>query len=185
MRITVHNIIQDDNPLIRKKSMEVSLPLSKEDESFAFAMHEYVKDSTDEDLALKYELAPAVGLAAIQVGVEKRILAIVIANEDDSLQEYILVNPKIISHSSQYSYLVGGEGCLSVEVKRDGEIYRHARITVQAYDVLQKKKVTIRAKGYLAIVMQHEMDHFDGILYYDRLETTLTKEEMMDALAIE
>lgn len=185
MRITINDIIQDDHPMIREKSELVSFPLSQEDEQLGLSMHEYVRDSTNEVLAETYNLSPAVGLAAIQVGVKKRILTVVIEQADETVIQYTLINPKIISYSSQYAYLVGGEGCLSVANKHEGNVYRPARIRVQAFDLLTKENITIKAKGYFAIVLQHELDHLDGILYYDHIGKALSEKEKLEAIAIE
>lgn len=183
MRITAKNIIPDTNELIRQKSNDVRFPLNKEDEQLIKAMHQYVDDSTDPELSEKYDLKPAVGLAAIQVGELKKMIAIVI-NYDDEKVEYVLINPKIISHSTQYAYLAGGEGCLSVLDTHEGIVPRHARITVKAYDYLQQKEVQFRAKGYEAIVLQHEIDHLNGILFYDHIGT-VSDAQLADALVID
>lgn len=170
MQINNSNIIDDTNPLVREKSLDVTLPLSKEDEELALSMLEYVKDSTDEEKAKERDLTPAVGLAAIQLGIKKKILAIALRDEDGGFEcEYALVNPKIISYSLENAYLKGGEGCLSVKKTHEGYIKRHARIKVKAYDAIAKKEILIKARDYLAIVFQHEIDHFSGILYYDHI----------------
>ena len=65
--------------------------------------------------------------------------------------------------------LASGEGCLSVEDEHQGLVPRHARITVKAYDILKQEVVEFRANGYLAVVLQHEIDHLNGILFYDRI----------------
>lgn len=184
MRINIHNIIDDENPIIREKSKNVTLPLSDEDRDTLTEMLNYVIDSTDDELAEKYELKPAVGIAAIQIGIPKKMLAIVI-EEEDRIIEYALVNPKVISHSAQYAYLKTGEGCLSVKDFHEGYVPRHARITVEAYDMLQDKVIRIRAKGYEAIVLQHEMDHFDGRLYYDHINKENPFTHIKDAMVIE
>ena len=82
----------------------------------------------------------------------------------------MLVNPKIISSSMQKAYLENGEGCLSVENAHEGYVVRSARVTVKAFDLIQNKEITIRARGYLAIVLQHEIDHFSGVLFYDHID---------------
>ena len=170
MQINNSNIIDDTNPLVREKSLNVELPLSKEDEELVLSMLEYVKDSTDEEKAKERNLTPAVGLAAIQLGIKKKMLAIAIRDEDGGFEcEYALVNPKIVSYSVENAYLKGGEGCLSVKQAHEGYIKRHARIKVKAYDALSNKEVVIRASDYLSIVFQHEIDHFSGILYYDHI----------------
>lgn len=78
-------------------------------------------------------------------------------------------NPKIISHSVEKAYLVSGEGCLSVDEDIPGYVPRYARITVEAYDE-EGKKLRLRLKEYAAIVFQHEIDHLNGILFYDHID---------------
>ena len=171
MKFTNENIVTDHNPLIREVSEEVKLPLSNEDKEILNGLYTYVKNSTDEEIAKRDNLSPAVGLAAIQVGIKKKMLAVVVDQYDknDNLIKYqfALANPKIVSSSVQKACLKNGEGCLSVPVLHQGHVYRSARIRVKAYDLLQDKIVTIRARGYLAIVLQHEIDHLSGKLYYD------------------
>ncbi len=185
MRITNKDIIKDTSSLIREKSNEVTLPLSKEDKKILRQLLTYVQDSTDPDLAEKYNLRPAVGIAAPQVGIMKKLLAIVIYDKDDNPIEYALANAKIISHSQQQAYLKGGEGCLSVEKTHSGYVPRYARITVEGYDLIQDKEIRIRAKGYEAIVLQHEIDHFFGTLYYDHINKENPFKEIDDAIIIE
>lgn len=174
MLINNDTIIKDTNPLIREHSEDVKLPLSAEDESLLKDMFQYVKDSTDEEKAQKYNLRPAVGISAIQLGIKKKLTAIIVQdidkNENTIRYEFMLVNPKIISSSVQKAYLKQGEGCLSVEDEHEGFVPRSARIKVVGYDLLQNKEITIRARGYLAIVLQHEIDHFSGILFYDKID---------------
>ena len=67
-------------------------------------------------------------------------------------------------------YLENGEGCLSVKDEHPGHVFRHARIKVRGYDLIQDKNVTISAEGYFAIALQHEIDHLSGILFYDRID---------------
>ena len=170
MLINKDTIIKDDNPLIREKSLDVSLPLSKEDEELVLQMLQYVIDSTDEEKAKELNLAPAVGISAIQLGINKKLTAIALKNENDEIiYQYALVNPKIVSYSVEKAYLKSGEGCLSVPENHEGYVYRAARIKVKAYDALTKQDVEIKAKDYLAIVFQHELDHFKGVLYYDHI----------------
>lgn len=173
MLINNDTIVKDSDPIVRTKSKEVSLPLSEEDASLLREMLQYVKDSTDEEKAEKYNLRPAVGISAIQVGVPKRLTAIVVDEVDKNGQEihheFMLANPKIISESTQVAYLSTGEGCLSVVQDHPGYVPRKARVTVEGYDLVRDQKIHIRARGYLAIVLQHELDHFEGKLFYDRI----------------
>lgn len=185
MKLNYDNVVKDDNPILREKSEPVKLPLSSEDKELLTAMLTYVKNSVDPELAESENLRPAVGIAAIQLGIKKQMIAVAIQEEDESFLEYALVNPKIISHSVQNTYLKNGEGCLSVEDLHEGYVYRHARITVKAYDLLQDKEVKIRAKEYVAIVLQHEIDHLSGTLYYDHINKENPFKEDPEALVIE
>ena len=172
MKITNKNIIKDNvNPLIREKSVDVKLPLSDEDSELLTGLLTYVQNSTNPVLAKRDDLSPAVGIAAIQVGVKKKMLAVVLRDENDKIiYQYALANPKIISYSVEPAFLPGGEGCLSVAGVHEGYVYRHRRIKVKAYDMLQDKEVVIKASDYLAIVLQHEIDHLSGILFYDHID---------------
>lgn len=168
-----YNIVLDNEPLLRAKNAEVSIPLNEEDQAIIDNMLKYVTDSLDEEKQEKYKLKPAVGLAAPQVGFNKRMFVVRLETlEDDDIivEQYALVNPRIVTHSEQLSFLGSGEGCLSVEDVHEGNVYRHARVTIEAYDALKKEYITIRARGFLAIAMQHEYDHLEGILFYDRID---------------
>lgn len=188
--ILMKDIIDDTNPLIREISEPVSLPLSDEDQQLALEMYEYLKNSQDEDLSEKYQLRPGVGLAAIQLGIKKRMCAILVYDFDDEgniIDEtsYVLVNPKIISYSERKAYLKDGEGCLSVLTEHQGYVPRHHKITVTAYDALTKQDIRIVVRGYLAIVFQHEFDHFDGRLFYDRIDKKYPFKPIPNAVEIE
>lgn len=181
-------IIKDSDSLIRQKSKPVSLPLSKEDEQLLRDMYKYVEDSTDEEKAEKENLRPAVGISAIQVGVPKQMTAIIVNMQDkdgnDISYRYMLVNPKIVSNSVQKAYLKSGEGCLSVEKEHEGYVVRSARVTVKAFDLVTNSDITIRARGYLAIVLQHEIDHFSGKLFYDYIDAKDPFPTINDAIEI-
>ena len=170
MLINNDTIIKDDNPLIRRKSEDVVLPLKDEDRDLLMQMLKYVDDSTVPEIAEKENLRPAVGISAIQIGVPKKMTAIIIKDDEgNKLCEYALVNPKIISNSVEKACLSSGEGCLSVVEEHEGLVYRSLRVKVKAYDALKDENIIIKAEGYLAIVLQHELDHFKGILFYDRI----------------
>jgi len=188
MLINNDTIIKDENPLIREISEPVSLPLSDEDKQLLQEMFQYVKDSTDEEKAAKYNLRPAVGISAIQVGVKKQLTAVIVDDYDKNGNpehfEFMLANPRIVSRSMQSAYLSGGEGCLSVVDDHMGHVVRSARVTVKAFDLIQNKDITIRARGYLAIVLQHEIDHFSGTLFYDHIDKKNPNKEIPGALVI-
>ncbi|MDO4466176.1 MAG: peptide deformylase [Bacillota bacterium] len=177
MVLTSKDIILDTDPRIRQKSEKVTLPLSDEDKELLYAMRDYVENSQDDELCEQMGLQPSVGIAAIQLGIPKQMIAIVVEDEN-GLHEVALANPRIVSESVQNAYLENGEGCLSVKDEHPGHVFRHARIKVKAYDLLQDKNVTISASGYFAIVLQHEIDHLSGKLFYDRIdENDLWKED--------
>lgn len=188
--ITMKDIINDNDPLIRKISEPVDLPLSKEDEQLLLDMHEFVVNSQDEEMSKKYDLRPAVGIAAVQLGILKRMCAIHIPTYDYDgnlikCDQYALANPRIVSHTEKKSYLADGEGCLSVEKDVPGFVPRYAKVTIKGYDALTKEDVTIVARGYLAICLQHELDHFDGKLFYDHINKLAPKKPIENALVIE
>lgn len=109
--------------------------------------------------------APGVGLAAIQVGVPRRLLVIDVSGEDDPPQPLALINPRILSQSEELR--MHEEGCLSIPDVRV-EIDRPARIKV-AYIDRDGKPRELDADGLLATAIQHEMDHLDGRLIIDFL----------------
>ena len=183
MKIKNDMIILDSDPLIRTKSEPVTLPLTKEDEELLQAMITYVRNSQDEEIAEKEGLRPAVGIAAIQLGTPKQLIAVSVPTENGS-DEFALANPKIIAESVQNAYLAQGEGCLSVLEEHEGLVYRHARITVTGYDLLRKETIRVRASGYTAICLQHEIDHLSGTLFYDHINKSDPWKEDPEAMVI-
>lgn len=176
--LTLNNehIVKDTDTRLRNKSEPVVLPLSKEDRDVLEAMLTYVRRSTNPKWAEEENLSPAVGLAAPQVGVFKRMLVAIVeeeVGEDQYIKrEFALVNPKIVSHSEQRCMLANGEACLSVDEIHEGLVPRHARMKVKAYDLLADREVEFRVSGYTGIVLQHEIDHLNGVLYYDHINPT-------------
>ena len=161
-------LVKDNNPRIRKKSEEVPLPLSKEDQEILDSMFDYLVRSQDEEYATKHNIRAGVGLAAIQAGFAKRMF-VIYYQKGEQIVQYKLVNPKIIETSVKKTALKDGEGCLSVDKEHHGYVHRYYKIVMKAYDDLQGKEVTITASGYDAIVLQHEYDHLNGILFYDHI----------------
>lgn len=188
MLINNDTILKDDDPKLRQKSQPVKLPLSEEDKQLLNELYTYVKESTDETLAEQKNLRPAVGISAIQVGVPKQLTAVIVKeydkNENEVTHQYMLANPRIMSSSVQKAYLESGEGCLSVVEDHPGYVVRSARVTVRGYDLITDQEVTIRARGYLAIVLQHELDHFKGKLFYDYINEKNPFPKISDALVI-
>jgi peptide deformylase len=167
--ITMNDIIRDGHPTLRKVAEEVTLPASKEDQEILNSLLEYVISSQNAELSLQFGLRPGIGLAAPQINVSKRMIAVHVKDEKDNLYSYALFNPKIISHSVEQTYLTSGEGCLSVDEPIEGYVPRYARITVKGYD-MEGKEIKLRLKGLPAIVFQHEIDHLNGIMFYDHID---------------
>ena len=184
MFIDSKNILLDSDPILREKATSVSMPLSDEDKEILQALLDYVRNSQDEDFCEKYSVRPSVGIAAPQIGVSKKMLAISIKNKDNQPLEFALVNPKIIANSTRKTYLENGESCLSVATDVEGVVLRHNRITVRAFNFLTDKVEEIKLKGYPAIVMQHEIDHLKGILYYDHINKINPWHKPEDAISI-
>ena len=170
-------IVKDNNPKIRKKSEEVPLPLSKEDREILDSMFDYLVKSQDDEYASKHNIRPGVGMAAIQAGFLKRMFVIYYQKENSTVQ-YKLVNPKIIETSIRKAALSNGEGCLSVDNEHEGLVHRYYKIVMKAYDALQDKDIVITATGYDAIVLQHEYDHLNGILFYDHIDKTKPQQQL-------
>lgn len=162
------DIIRDGHPVLREKAEEVVLPPSKEDVQLLNDMITFVKNSQDEELAEQYKLRSGVGIAAPQLGVSKRLITVHFEDFHSKLHSYSLINPRIVSHSVEKAYLAGGEGCLSVDRNIEGFVVRYARITVKAFDI-EGNPIKLRLKDYAAIVMQHEIDHLNGIMFYDHI----------------
>lgn len=167
--ILMKDIVRDGHEALRNKSEKVNLPLHYDDIELLDQMLEFIQNSQNDEVAEKYNLRPGVGLAAPQLGINKQMF-VVHFTYDDQLYSYQLVNPKIISHSVEKSYLGGGEGCLSVDEDIEGYVVRHKRITVRAHNK-DGEQVKIRLRGYPAIVVQHEIDHLDGIMFYDYIDS--------------
>ena len=172
-------IVKDSNPIMKKKSLPVSLPLSVEDKKTLDDMLEYLKLSQDEEYSQKHNIRPGIGLAAIQIGLLKRMF-VVYYEKEDQVVEYQLVNPKIIEYSLRKCALKDGEGCLSVDGEHPGYAHRYYKIKMEAYDALQDKNIIITARGFDAIVLQHEYDHLDGLFFYNRIDQNKPDQVLMN-----
>lgn len=160
------DILDEKNKLLRQKSKEVTFPLSEEDKNNINLMLEYLTNSQIDELAKKYDLRPGTGMAAVQIGALKRYITIVVEVDEGKFEQYVVINPKIVSNSMEKIYIEAGEGCLSVNRETEGIVPRYARVTIEGYD-MEGKKIKIRAREDLAIIFQHEIDHLNGILFTD------------------
>ena len=162
------DIIRDGHPCLRNIAEEVIIPASEEEKKILRSMMEYLVNSQNPEMAEQYNLRGGVGLAAPQINVSKRMIAVHVRDTDGKQYSYALFNPKIISHSIEKSYLTSGEGCLSVDEAIPGYVPRYARITIKGTD-LEGNAVKLRLKGLPAIVFQHEIDHLNGVMFYDHI----------------
>jgi peptide deformylase len=117
------------------------------------------------DMASIMYQAPGIGLAAIQVGINKSLLVYDVSPKDEKRSLQVLINPRIIE--SEGTTISEDEGCLSVPDFRTN-VKRSASVLVEGFDN-KEKPLRIEAEGLLAVVLQHEIDHLNGILFIDRI----------------
>jgi peptide deformylase len=176
------DVIREGHETLRLRAKEVELPLSDSQKETLRNMMEFLVNSQNPEISEEYELRPGVGLAAPQINISERMIAVFTTDEkNEKLYQLLLVNPKIISHSVQKTYIPGGEGCLSVDRETEGVVARHKKITVRAHlykpETDEIQQVEIRVSGFVAVVIQHEIDHLNGVLYVDQLQENLEDAE--------
>lgn len=110
---------------------------------------------------------PGVGLAAIQVGSDQSIIVYDVGPREEAQAFQVLINPEIVSEEG--TQLSENEGCLSVPDFRS-DVKRHATVRVRGLD-RNGKPVDITADGFLSVVLQHEIDHLNGVLFIDRISS--------------
>tara|TARA_B100000035_G_scaffold307604_1_gene311101 strand:+ start:1921 stop:2445 length:525 start_codon:yes stop_codon:yes gene_type:complete len=150
--MSLRNIVVEPDPILRKKSEN----LEKVDDE--------LKKLLDDMLETMYA-APGIGLAAVQIGILKRLIVIDISKENEKKNPLFLINPKIISKSESTS--IYEEGCLSLP-GHFAEIERPAECKIKYLDYNGKEK-EMTAKGLLSTCIQHEIDHLNGVLFIDYL----------------
>ena len=150
--MTKRKIITEPDIILRKKSVN----LEKVDDDLRALM--------DDMLETMYA-APGIGLAGVQIGILKRLIVIDVSRDEEKKSPLFLINPEIISKSSNTS--VYEEGCLSLP-GYFAEIERPAECQIEYLDYHGKKK-EMKASGLLATCIQHEVDHLNGILFIDYL----------------
>lgn len=168
--MAVREIIQPDNPILRKKAMRVT--------SFDSKFQTLVDDMIETMIA-----APGTGLAAPQVAVSQRLLVVRLPDDEESKKEYgdqagvtyVVANPEIIKHSR--TMVSGVEACLSIP-GYFGEVDRYESVVITGQD-RYGKPLRIKSKGWQARVFQHEIDHLDGRLYID-IANEVWKAEQQD-----
>ena len=162
------DILDEKDKHLRMKSVDAELPLSKDEKKLIQRIIDHLTYSQIEEYEKKYDLRPGMGLAFPQVGINKRIIVIVHEYEDGKFDNYVVINPRIVSNSEEIIAAEAGEGCLSVNREVEGHVPRFARVTVEGYDE-EGNLIRVRAREDLSIAFQHEIDHLDGILFYDRI----------------
>jgi peptide deformylase len=150
--MAIKKILTEPDPFLRQKSKIVN----KVDDS--------IRSLMDDMLETMYD-APGIGLAAIQIGVPKRVIVIDLARDGEDKQPMYFVNPEIISSSKNDATYE--EGCLSVP-NQFAEIDRPDRCHIKYLDYNGKEQL-LKAEGLTATCIQHEMDHLEGILFIDYL----------------
>jgi len=150
--MALRKILTEPNKILREKSLLVE----KVDAEIQKLMN---------DMLETMYAAPGIGLAAIQVGVPKRVIVMDLARENESKNPMYFINPEIIKKSENNSTYE--EGCLSVP-GQFAEIDRPDKCHIKYLDYNGEKK-EIKAEGMLATCIQHEMDHLEGVLFIDYL----------------
>ena len=150
--MAIREILVVPHPILK----QVSQPVERVDDELRALM--------DDMLETMYD-APGIGLAAIQIGVPKRVIVMDLARPDEEKQPRYFVNPEILWASEET--LPYEEGCLSVPEYYD-EVERPARVKLR-YLNYQGEQVEEDAEGLFAVCIQHEMDHLEGVLFIDHL----------------
>ncbi len=150
--MALRQILTEPNPILRQKSTKVEI------------VDKDLQKLMDDMLETMYA-APGIGLAAIQVGVPKRVIVLDLAPKDKPKNPMFFVNPEIVNKSKNNS--VYEEGCLSVP-GQFAEIERPDKCYLKYLDYYGAQK-EIKAEGMLATCIQHEIDHLEGILFIDYL----------------
>ena len=150
--MTIRTIIIEPDPFLRQKSIKVD------------EVNDEIRSLMDDMLDTMYD-APGIGLAAIQVGVPKKVIVIDLSRDDEKKAPLYFVNPELITNSNNNTAYE--EGCLSVP-GQFAEINRPDKCKIKYLDYNGIEQI-LDAEGLLATCIQHEMDHLEGILFIDYL----------------
>lgn len=151
--MSLRKILKYPNPLLRIQGESIT--------EFNDELQQLVND-----MAQTMYDAPGIGLAAPQIGVSKRVVVMDHSEKDEENQLIVLINPKIMDAEGSQ---VDEEGCLSV-VDLNAKVKRFAHIKVQAQD-MEGNTIEFEADDWFARVIQHEVDHLNGVLFLDRLSS--------------
>ena len=150
--MSIRNIIIEPDPILRKKSTKLE------------TIDDSIRKLLDEMLQTMYN-APGIGLAAVQIGILKRIVVIDVSKKEEEKKPLFLINPEITYQSKETS--IYEEGCLSLP-GHFAEIERPAKCKIN-YINYYGKKDELEAEGLLSTCVQHEIDHLNGVLFIDYL----------------
>ena len=150
--MTIRKILTEPDPFLRQKSNNVD------------EVNDEIQSLMNDMLDTMYD-APGIGLAAIQVGVPKRVIVMDLSRDDEKKNPLYFINPVLITNSDNNAAYE--EGCLSVP-GQFAEVDRPNECQVSYLDYNGQKK-ELKAEGLLATCIQHEMDHLEGILFIDYL----------------
>jgi len=150
--MSIRNIIIEPDPILRKKSTTLE------------TVDDSIRKILDDMLQTMYN-APGIGLAAVQIGILKRLIVIDVSKKEEEKKPLFLINPEITYQSEETS--IYEEGCLSLP-GYFAEIERPAKCKINYIDY-HGKKAELEAEGLLSTCVQHEIDHLNGILFIDYL----------------
>ena len=146
--MAIHKIITTENPILRKKAKKIH------------RFEPSLKKLVDDMFETMHE-AGGVGLAAPQIAQSIRLF---VAEFEE--RKVVMINPEIVKAEGE---ALGTEGCLSIPGYAGDNIRRAERVVVKGQDV-RGKAIKVNAEGWFARILQHEIDHLDGILFLDRLD---------------
>ncbi len=152
--MTIRNILTYPDKFLR----QTAIPVTSFDDDLQILINDMIETMYDE---------PGVGLAAVQIGSEQSVIVYDVTQIEGERQAEALINPKIVFREG--SMISEDEGCLSVPDFRS-DVKRDAHIRVEGLD-RQGNPVNIDADSFLAIVLQHEIDHLNGVLFIDRISS--------------
>ena len=150
--MTIKPLVLLPDPVLRA----MSEPIERVDDEF--------RTLADDMLETMYD-APGIGLAAIQIGIPRRMLVIDCSGEEEENNPIVFINPEVVESSEERS--VYEEGCLSIP-DYYAEVQRPAEVTVDYVD-RDGKEQQIKADGLLATCLQHEIDHLNGVLFIEHI----------------
>jgi len=166
-------LVHNDGPAGDALLREVSAPVDPADDAVQYLARR---------LLATVKAAPGVGIAAIQVGIPRRLVWVQRFDRPDEPFEALL-NPVILERSAETT--PGWEGCLSIP-EINAQVLRNAELLLQ-WDRLDGERRTEAIHGFTAVIVQHELDHLDGVLFIDRMEpgTQISRQEYLEIRARE